>query len=87
MKKIRTLLICVILLFAMALCSCNQSCGIGSLSFRKVHIDTYHYSGCYEIISWYDNSTGIEAVTREFGSIYLSEGTYILISSECPICD
>lgn len=64
----------------------NMSCSPGNYSFEKVHVDTYHYSGCLTIDSWHDNERGIEIKTKEVGSIFLSEGTYILIEDECPFC-
>ena len=86
MKKI-----CLLLAFAilvMMLCACgNQSIGFGNFTFKKVHIDTYHFSGCYTIVKWHDNESGIEVETEEVGSIFLSEGTYILVEDKCPICD
>lgn len=84
MKKI-----CLILAFALAmLTSCNLNVGFGNFTFSKIHIDTYNYSGCYDIVSWNDTeSPGIEVRTKEYGSIYASEGTYILIEDKCPICD
>ena len=86
MKKIAILLVFVIL--TLALCSCgNQSVGFGNYTFRKVHIDTPHFSGCYTIEKWHDNERGIEVKTKEVGSIFLSEGTYILVEDKCPICD
>ena len=35
---------------------------------------------------WYDNSKGIEVLTSECGSLFLSEGTYIMYSDTCPLC-
>ena len=64
-----------------------MSCGVGTYTFRKVHVDTYHHEGCYTIEKWYENATGIEVRTKEVGSMFLSEGTYILIAEECPFCD
>jgi hypothetical protein len=30
---------------------------------------------------------GIEVQTKEYGALYFSEGTYILVENKCPICD
>ena len=84
MKKI--LVICMILVLTSTLCACNMSLGLGNLEFDKVHIDTHNYSGCFTIEKWYDNSTGIEVKTKECGSMFLTEGTYFLISEDCPFC-
>lgn len=85
MKKIFSILVIVILIFV--LCSCNMSMGFGNFEFKKIHIDTYNYSGCFTVEKWHDNSTGIEVKTKEAGSMYFSEGTYFLISDDCPFCN
>ena len=87
MKK----LIWWVLLVALCVCmlaGCNKSIGLGSYNFRKIHIDTYHYSGCLTVESWHEDDSGIEVKTKEAGSIFASEGTYILISGDkaCPFC-
>lgn len=85
MKKI--IAIMVVLVLMSTLCACgNMSMGMGNFEFKRVHIDTHNYSGCFSIEKWYDNGTGIEVETREAGSMFLSEGNYILISGECPFC-
>lgn len=40
------------------------------------------------IEKWWESGSGIEVKTTEFGSVFLSEGTYILISDprDCPFC-
>ena len=86
MKKI----IAIVVLAAMCLVmmtGCNMSLGMGNCSFKKVHVDTYHYSGCFTIKKWHDNDSGIEVNTEEAGSIFLSEGTYMMIEDDCPFCD
>lgn len=66
---------------------CNQSMGLGNFTFNKIHILTYSDQGfCVEIEKWHDNETGIEVKMKEGGSLYLSEGAYILVSDKCPIC-
>ena len=86
MKKI--IAVIMVLILMSTLCSCgNMSIGLGNFEFKKVHIDTYNYSGCFTIEKWYDNETGIEVKTKEAGSLFLSEGTYFLISDDCPFCD
>lgn len=86
MKKI----IATIILTAMSVVmftSCgNMSMGFGNFTFRKIHVDTYNYSGCFTVEKWYDNSSGIEVKTREAGYMYLAEGMYMLIEDECPFC-
>ena len=87
MKKPLAFILALVLCLGL-LAGCNQSIGMGNLTFKKVHVDTYHYSGCLTIINWHDNATGIEVKTEEAGSIYLSEGTYILLEGDkdCPFC-
>ena len=77
----------MVLTLMSTLCACNMSMGFGNFEFKKVHIDTYNYSGCFTVEKWHDNETGIEVKTKEAGSLYLSEGTYFLISDDCPFCD
>ena len=87
MKKIFTLIL-ILAMATMMFCSCgNSSVGLGNFTFNKVHIDTYHFSGCYTVEKWYYDETGIEVKTNEAGYIFLSEGTYILFEDKCPICD
>lgn len=87
MKKKITSILAIAVLMVTILTGCgNMSLGFGNFDFEKVHVDTYNYSGCFTIEKWYDNSTGIEVKTKEFGAIYLSEGQYMLIEDECPFC-
>ena len=70
------------------LTGCNKAYGIGNYSFKKIHIDMDGVSCCLDIKSWHDtDGAGIEANTKDYGSLFLSEGTYILVEDECPICD
>jgi hypothetical protein len=81
-------MISMIMIVAMLMTGCgNMSLGLGNYSYRKIHVDTYNYSGCFTVDKWYDSSTGIEVKTIEAGSLYLAEGMYILIEDECPFCD
>ncbi len=85
MKPILASMLIAIMVVTFVGCS-NVSLGIGSLEFNKVHVDTYHYSGCLEVDKWYETSTGVEIKTEDGESIFLSEGTYIMIEDECPFC-
>lgn len=88
MKKVVTLLL-VAVLACSALVGCgNQSLGFGNFTFEHIHFDDNIESHCATIEKWYDNSEGIEVKTEEYGSMYLSEGTYVLIEDEdhCPYC-
>ena len=85
MKKI--VLVCTLILtLCLTLCSCNMSLGMGSFSFEKVHLYTYNFSGCLTIEKWYETETGVEVKTKEWGNLFLSEGTYFLVDDACPIC-
>ena len=44
-------------------------------------------AGRYPYMKWYESESGIEVTTKELGSIFASEGTYILVEDKCPICD
>ncbi len=86
MKRISLILILVITLAL--ICSCgNYSAGFGNYSYSKIHIDTHNFSGCYTVEKWYESESGIEVKTKELGSIFASEGTYILVENKCPVCD
>ena len=82
MRKLTIFLLLV--LYGFMLTSCNMSCGLGNYNFNKVHCITTNE--CYTIISWHNNEMGIEVKTSEYGTLYFSEGTYILVEKECPIC-
>lgn len=66
-----------------------MSLGLGNFSFDTVHVDTHNYSGCLSIERWYDSGTGIEVFTKDGVSLFLSEGTYVLIGGDngCPLCE
>lgn len=84
---VKRAIICIMLLALITImCGCNMSLGLGNFEYKKVHIDTHNYSGCFTIEKWYDSGTGIEVKTEEVGSLFLSEGTYCLIADECPFC-
>ena len=88
MKKLLVFILALVMCLSM-FAGCNKSYGFGNYKYNKVHIDTYHYSGCLTVEKWYEGSTGIEVKTKEAGSIFLSEGTYILLGGDkgCPFCD
>ena len=88
MKKIFVIMLAVLLIIGMVgLAGCgNMSMGFGNFTFRKIHVDTHNYSGCFTVEKWYDNSSGIEVKTKEAGFMYLAEGMYMLIEDECPFC-
>ncbi len=86
MKKI-IVMIMVVAMLAVMLTGCgNMSMGFGNFTFRKIHVDTHNFNGCFAVEKWYDNASGIEVKTKEVGYMYLAEGMYMLIEDECPFC-
>lgn len=86
MKKIIAMIMVVALMVAILTGCGNMSMGFGNFTFKKIHVDTYHYSGCFTVEKWHDNASGIEVKTREVGHMYLAEGMYMLIEDDCPFC-
>ena len=86
MKKF--IAIVMIVVMALTLCACNENWGFGNYSWRHVHFTDNVEGYCATISSWHDNTTGIELHTVECGSMFLSEGSYILFESagDCPFC-
>lgn len=87
MKKFIAIMMAAMMFTMLAGCG-NSSIGLGNYTFEKVHVDTHHYSGCFTVKKWYGSESGIEVLTKEVGSMFLSEGTYILMGGEeeCPFC-
>ena len=83
MKKIVSLILIILCVITMS--SCNMSVGLGNYTFKKIHCTVSNE--CYSIINWHDNDRGVEVKTTEYGAIFFSEGTYILVEDRCPICD
>ena len=86
-KKIIALVLAIVCICGILAGCGNMSMGSGNFTFKKIHIDTYNYSGCFTVKKWYDNSSGIEVKTEEAGFMYLADGMYMLIEDECPFCD
>lgn len=89
MKKIVALILAV-LVIAVCFTGCgNMSMGMGNFSYEHVHFFNHQGSHCATIEKWYDNSTGIEVKTKEYDSIFLAEGCYMLFedSDSCPWCN
>lgn len=89
MKKVLCAFLIVIVVLLCCLPSCgNQSLGFGNFTFEHVHFSDAINGYCATIEKWYDNEQGIEVKTKEFGSMYLSEGSYILMENgtRCPYC-
>lgn len=86
-KKIIAIVLAVICICTLFLGCGNMSIGFGNFTFRKIHVDTHNYSGCFTVEKWYENASGIEVKTKEAGYMYLAEGMYMMIEDECPFCD
>ena len=87
MKKIIAILLATIMIFTFAACG-NENWGFGNYNWKHVHFSDAIEGHCATISSWHDNTTGIEIHTVECGSMFLSEGSYILFesSADCPFC-
>lgn len=88
MKKL--ILFAIMSILAITVCvlpGCNVSIGPGSYTFTDVHISDGSNVGHGHIESWHNDDVGIEVKTEEYGSLFLSEGTYILFNGTCPICN
>lgn len=88
MKKFIALSL-VLIMIVCGLCACgNMSMGFGTYDFTHIHYSDALEGHCADVIQWYDDSNGIEVLTEEYGSIFLSEGTYILfdVAEHCPFC-
>jgi hypothetical protein len=81
--------IIMIMVMALGLCACgNENWGFGNYNWKHVHFSDAVSGHCATISSWHDNTAGIEIHTVECGSMFLSEGSYILFESgsDCPFC-
>ena len=87
MKRIFCMLLVAVML-CMTLCACNTGVGFGNYTFRHVAFAVGNEVRCANVDIWYDNELGCEVKTGEYGFIYLTEGSYILIESgdRCPYC-
>ena len=91
MKRIFAVVIAVLLILGTMFCltGCgNMSMGPGNYTFTHVHFSDATEGYCGTVEKWYDNETGVEATTKEYGSMFLSEGSYIMFSDQdkCPYC-
>lgn len=89
MKRIIALML-ILCFMCIGLTGCGNMAILdpGNFTFNHIHTDTYHSPMCFTVEKWWDNSTGIEVKTKECGTMYLSEGDYILIeeANDCPYC-
>lgn len=81
MKKKINFILCSLLVLS----GCNAGL-IGNYEFNYVHC--LASNECYRITKWIEDETpGVEVKTKEYGTMFFSEGTYILVETECPICN
>lgn len=87
MKKFVAVIVIMVMCITL-LAGCNENWGFGNYSWKHVHFSDAVEGHCATISSWHDNTTGIELHTVECGSMFLSEGSYILFESAagCPYC-
>lgn len=87
MKKYIAIAIMCIMLFVLVGCG-NRSLGLGNYSFKHIHFTDAVGGHCATVEKWYENESGIEVNTKEYGAIWCSEGTYIMFESgdRCPYC-
>ena len=85
-KKIIALVLAIVCICGILAGCGNMSLSLGNYTFRKIHVDTHNYSGCFTVEKWYDSASGIEVKTKEAGFMYFAEGMYMLIEDECPFC-
>ena len=78
----------LVVILSITLPSCNENLGVGTLSFKHVHFSDGLETHCATVNSWHDNEIGVEVHTAEYGTLYLSEGTYTLVGEGhlCPFC-
>jgi len=80
------ILIIIFMMVVLGACG-NHNIGFGNFTFTKVHIFVYDGPDmCLTVEEWYEGDIGIEVRTKEYGSLWLSEGTYMLCENDCPIC-
>lgn len=87
MKRVFILILSLTMVLGLASCG-NENWGMGNYNWTHVHFSDAIGSHCATITSWHNNETGIEIHTKECGSMFLSEGSYILFESgsKCPYC-
>ena len=88
MKRVQALFLIMAMMCCLLAGCGNMSMGFGEFTFNHLHFTNHNESHCATIEKWYDNSNGIEVKTKEYGSMYLSESTYMLFgeAKDCPFC-
>lgn len=89
MKKKMALVIAGAALIAACMTGCgNKSYGFGNYTYSHIHFSDQISGHCATVEKWYESESGIEVKTKECGSLFLSEGTYIMLegAEKCPFC-
>ena len=88
MKRFILLVAVLAIAFGLTGCGSNMSIGFGNYNFRHVHFTDGVEGKCATVENWHNDDLGIEVKTVECGSLYISEGSYIMIENEnkCPYC-
>ena len=88
MKKKIIFIFAATALITVYMTGCNKSYGFGNYSYKHIHFSDQISGHCATVGKWYENDNGIEVKTEECGSMFLSEGTYIMLESadKCPFC-
>ena len=89
MKKVIALVLVLIMVLTLSACG-NMNYGFGNYSFKHAHFTDAVGGHCATVEKWYERgSRGIEIKTKEYGTIWCSEGTYIIFESgeKCPYCN
>lgn len=87
MKKIITMIVMTALMVSVLSGCGNMSPGFGNFQFSNIHFQIHDKCADAYVEKWYDYAEGVEVLTREYGSLFLSEGTYIMYNGVCPLCE
>jgi len=88
MKKVLRTVLVIFLLLGLTGCGNKDLWGFGHYTFTRIHIlNPDGEDVCLEVKQWTESDVGIEVDTVEYGPLFLSEGTYIMVNQTCPFCD
>lgn len=51
------------------------------------YIHSIYNNECYELLNYSWGNSGAIVKTKEYGELFFSAGTYIIVYDKCPICD
>ena len=71
---------------AALLAGCNMGI-VGHFEFNGLHCADFNGNvRDFTVSRWYESDSGVEVLTEEAGSVFFSEGTYVMYENECPLC-